>query len=266
VILIGERLNSSRASVRQALEARNEAYLIQEARRQVEAGAQFIDFNASALMEKEIDILQWAVPLLQQNLTVPLAIDTPNPQAMAVGLKLHQGQAILNSISAEKSRLEAMLPLIKEFSPLVIALCLDEDGVPSQPENCLRIATRLINTFQKNNIPLENIFLDPLVRPIGVNPEAGLIFLRSLELIKENFPGVKTVAGISNVSFGLPWRASINRTLLILAVQRGLEAAICNPLDKDLMAQLLAAEALLGRDPRLTNFLQFYRQHKDKKK
>lgn len=265
MILIGERLNSSRSPVRQALERRDENFLIQEARRQVAAGAQYIDFNASALMEKEIEILQWAVPLLQQNLNIPLAIDTPNPQAMEVGLQLHQGQAILNSISAEKSRLEAMLPLIKTYSPLVIALCLDDEGVPATAEDCLRIAEQLIAAFQKNNLPLENIFLDPLVRPLGVNPEAGLIFLRSLELLKKEFPQVKTVAGISNVSFGLPWRPLINRTLLILARQRGLDAAICNPLDKDLLAQLRVAEALLGEDPRLSNFLQFYRSHKNKK-
>ena len=265
MILIGERLNSSRSPVKQALENKDENYLIREARRQMTAGAQYIDFNASALMEKEIETLQWAVPLLQQELNIPLAIDTPNPQAMEVGLKLHQGQAILNSISAEKARLEAMLPLIKSYSPLVIALCLDDGGVPSQPEDCLRIAEQLIAIFQKNNVPLANIFLDPLVRPVGVNPQAGLIFLRSLELLKKKFPEIKTVAGISNVSFGLPWRPLLNRTFLILARQKGLDAAICNPLDKDLVAQLHATEALLGEDPGLSNFLQFYRNYQKKK-
>jgi len=89
---------------------------------------------------------------------------------MKVGLEVHHGQAILNSITAEKSRLEAMLPLVKDYSPLVIALCLDEQGVPSQPEDCLKIADKLLEIFQKNGVPEQNIFLDPLVRPLGVNP------------------------------------------------------------------------------------------------
>jgi len=262
VIIIGERLNSSRQVVYQALVTKNENFLINEARRQVEAGAQFVDLNVSALLEKEAEALHWAIPLLQQNLDIFLAIDTLNPQAMKVGLEVHHGQAILNSITAEKSRLEAMLPLVKDYSPLVIALCLDEQGVPSQPEDCLKIADKLLEIFQKNGVPEQNIFLDPLVRPLGVNPEAGKIFLRSLELIKKNFPQVKTVAGISNVSFGLPWRALLNRTLLLLARGKGLDAAICNPLDKKLTAQLRAIEALLGLDPQLTNYLGFYRQQK----
>jgi len=228
-----------------ALVTKNENFLINEARRQVEAGAQFVDLNVSALLEKEAEALHWAIPLLQQNLDIFLAIDTLNPQAMKVGLEVHHGQAILNSITAEKSRLEAMLPLVKDYSPLVIAL-----------------SDKLLEIFQKNGVPEQNIFLDPLVRPLGVNPEAGKIFLRSLELIKKNFPQVKTVAGISNVSFGLPWRALLNRTLLLLARGKGLDAAICNPLDKKLTAQLRATEALLGLDPQLTNYLGFYRQQK----
>lgn len=263
MIIIGERLNSSRQAVHHAFKTKDEKFLIQEAKRQVEAGAQFLDLNASALLEKEVDTLRWAIPLLQQNLNVSLAIDTPNPQAMKIGLELHQGQAILNSITGEKSRLAAMLPLIKDYSPLVIALCLDDDGLPAQPEDCLKIAEKLLEIFQKNDVPEENIFLDPLVRPIGVNSEAGGIFLRSLELIKNNFPQVKTVAGISNVSFGLPWRPVLNRTLLLLARGKGLDAAICNPLDKELVAHLRAADALLGFDPQLANFLLLYRQQKN---
>ncbi len=262
MIIIGERLNSTRKPVFQAFENKDEKYLVSQAKEQENAGADYIDLNASALLDREIETLKWATPLLKKKLSIPLSIDTPDVRAMEEGLKIHKGRAILNSISGESKRINAFLPLIKTYKPRVIVLCLDDEGLPKNSDKELSIAAKMVSILEKEGIGLEDIFLDPLVRPVGVDQNASKLFLESLEKIKKNLPGVKTIAGISNVSFGLPRRRLLNRVFLVLALQNGLDAAILDPLDKELMASLSAAEALLGKDPSLKNYLSYVRSGK----
>lgn len=262
MIIIGERLNSSRSAVREALERRDEDYLVGQALAQVQAGAGFIDLNCAALLEKEVETLAWAVPLLQKSVRVPLSIDSPNAQAMARALEAHQGQALLNSLSGEEARLRALLPLIRERKPKVIVLCLDDEGLRRDAEAVADLAERLSDRLVKEGASPDDLFLDPLVHPAGVEPEAPGLFLRALGLIKRRLPGFKTIAGLSNVSFGLPDRRLVNRTFLILALAEGLDAAILDPLDADLMDSLVTAEALLGRDPSLKAYLRLARARK----
>lgn len=259
MILIGERLNSSRTEVREALASRNEAYLIEQASAQERAGAAYLDLNASALLEGEVEALRWAIPLLQQHIRVPLALDTPDPVAMEEALKLHQGRPLLNSLTAEPSRIDRLLPLVQAFRPRVIALCLDEEGLPRDSDRAVAIAEQLVELLNNQGLAEDDIFVDPLVRPVGVDSSAAALFLTALEKIKVRLPRIKTVAGLSNVSFGLPGRKLLNRTLLVLAMKAGLDAAICDPLDTELRAALTAASALLGQDPSLRNYLQFQR-------
>jgi 5-methyltetrahydrofolate corrinoid/iron sulfur protein methyltransferase len=263
MIIVGERLNSSRESVRRALENRDAAFVLDQARRQAEAGAAYIDLNAAALMDQEVEALRWAIPVLQNELSVPLALDTPNPAAMAEALRIHRGKPLLNSLTAEPERLDALLPLVREHKPCVIALLLDDKGPPPDADGALAVAEKLLVRLTREGLADDEIFLDPLVRPVGVESRFATVFLDSLEKIKTCLPGVKTIAGLSNVSFGLPQRKLLNRTLLVLALERGLDAAICDPLDADLRAALRAAEALLGRDPSLRNYLKFIREKSD---
>jgi len=262
MIIVGERLNSTRSQVLQALERKDKRHLIDEAKKQEAAGASYIDLNAAALLEKEVERLKWAIPILQKELKIPLSIDTPNPEAMEEGLKIHKGQAIMNSLSGETKRIKTFLPLVSKYRPRVIALCLDDEGLPRSSDRELSIAARLVTLLRKEGVGLEDIFLDPLVRPVAVDHKAGELFLESLEKIKKNFPRVKTVAGISNISFGLPRRKLLNRTFLILALKAGLDAAIVDPLDKEIMAAVSAAEALLGKDPSLKGYLKSIRNGK----
>lgn len=266
MIIVGERLNSTRTAVRRSLEEKDKTWLVKEALNQEIAGASFIDFNASALHEKEIVTLSWAIPLLQEKTKLPLAIDTPNPEAMKKGLSLHQGQALLNSLTAEKNKYKSLIPLIQEYSPQVIALCLDEKGLPSTAQKTVDNAAKLLEILDKISFPLEDLFLDPLVRPIGIDPQAGQLFLDSLILLKKTFPEIKTIAGISNVSFGFPQRSLLNRTFLVLALQSGLDAAICDPLDKEIMASLRAAEALLGKNNGMTRYISFLKEENKREK
>lgn len=265
MIIIGERLNSTRKPVFQALHARDEKYLLNEAFKQEKAGADYIDLNTATLLEQEISTLKWAIPLLQKKLKIPLCIDTPNPEAMSEGLRIHKGKALLNSLSGESQRMKAFLPLIEKHKPRVIVLCLDDKGIPIDPDDELSIAEKMVNLLLKKGTKAEDIFIDPLVRPIGVDPKAGKIFFDSLEKIKKNIPRIKTIAGISNVSFGLPRRRLLNRAFLVLAIEKGLDAAILDPLDTDIIGSLFSTQALLGEESAMKNYLGYIRRKRKEK-
>lgn len=259
MIIVGERLNSSRRPVLEALNRKDKKYLVDQAKKQEEAGASYIDLNTAALLDKEVQTIKWAIPLLQKGVNIPISIDTPNPQAMEEGLKIHKGQALLNSLSGESNRIKALLSLIKEYRPRLIVLCLDDKGLPKTSDKELSIAKKMVNLLDKEGVNHEDIFIDPLVRPIGFDQNAGELFLESLEKIKKNLPSVNTIAGVSNVSFGLPRRKLLNRAFLVLAIQRGLDAAILDPLDREILTALRSAEALLGKDTALKNYLTLIR-------
>ena len=259
MIIIGELLNSSRKSVLEALQCRVAKFICEQAWNQEQAGAAYIDINAAALMDGEIEELRWAIPLLQGESKIPLSIDTPNPKAMEAALKIHKGRALLNSVTGEKSSLEAMLPIIREFKPRVIALCLEESGPPTSVDIAPVRAQRLSEVLTRAGLQPEDIFFDPLVRPIGVDATSGALFLDSVKKIKREMPHVKTIAGLSNVSFGMPQRRLLNRTFLALAMARGLDAAICDPLDNEIQGTIHAAAALLGQDASLKSYLRFSR-------
>lgn len=262
MIIVGERLNSSRRSVLEALNRKDKKYVVAQAKKQEKAGASYIDLNTAALLDKEVQTLKWAIPLLQKELRIPLSIDTPNPEAMEAGLNIHKGKALLNSISGETNRIKTFLPLIREYKPRIIVLCLDDEGLPENSDKELSIARKMVNLLDKEGVEHKDIFIDPLVRPIGVDQRAGELFLEALEKIKKNLPSVNTIAGVSNVSFGLPRRKSLNRAFLVLALQKGLDAAILDPLDKEILTALYSAEALLGKDPSLKDYLAFIRSNK----
>jgi 5-methyltetrahydrofolate--homocysteine methyltransferase len=179
---------------------------------------------------------------------------------MEAALNIHQGRALLNSLSGDAKCLREMIPLIRDYRPRVIALCLDESGPPQSADHALSKAERMVGLLAREGVSPEDIFIDPLVRPIGVDSNSGALFLESVERIKKNLPDVKTIAGLSNVSFGLPQRRQLNRTFLALALSRGLDAAICDPLDDELQATLHAAQALLGKDPSLKKYLKAFRE------
>lgn len=262
MIIVGERLNSTRTEVFEALRRRDGDWLAGEAVKQQEAGAAFVDLNCAALLDGEIDALKRHIPLLQERLRVPLAVDSPNPEALEAGLKTHRGRPLLNSLSGESKKLEALLPLIGEFKPKVIALCLDDSGLPETPEKSLAVARRLADLLLDRGLAPEDVFLDPLVRPVGVDPGSVGRFLKALEMIKTGLAGFKTIAGLSNVSFGMPSRRLLNRTFLVLCLKGGLDAAILDPLDEEAMSALAAAEALLGGEGALRGFLQWARGKK----
>jgi 5-methyltetrahydrofolate--homocysteine methyltransferase len=262
VIVIGERINSTREEIARAIEARDAAFIKEAARVQVEAGAHFLDVNAGVFLAAEPEHLTWLVQTVQEAVDVPLSIDSARAEALAPALEAHRGRAMLNSISGERERLEKILPLVEKFRPTVIALCMDERGLPDSPQRTLEVAEKLVDALSSRGVEKAGIYLDPLVRPVGTDPEVGMLAFRSAMKIKEGLPGSKIICGLSNVSFGLPLRGLLNRNYLSMMVAAGIDAVIADPLDAGLMANLRASLALAGRDAHLRDYLKAFREGK----
>ena len=175
-------------------------------------------------------------------------------------VKVHKGTPMLNSISLEKDRYENMLPVVKGKDMKVIALCMSDEGMPYTKDDRLKIANKLINNLVQNNVPLENIYVDPLVQPIGSGDNFGKEFIDTIEAIHAEYEGINTICGLSNISYGIPKRKFVNQTFMVMAITKGLNAAIMNPLDKRMMASVIATETLLGKDPFCENYVTKYRE------
>ena len=189
----------------------------------------------------------------------PCALDSPDPAAIAAAMSVHRGTPMINSISLEKKRYRDLLPVLAGTDLKVIALCMSDEGMPRTVDDRMRVAAELVEGLLQNNISRENIFVDPLVQPLSVNDTFGTEFINAIEAIVHAFPGIHTACGLSNISYGLPARNFLNRVFMTMAITKGLDGAIINPLDQDMMATITAAEALAGRDEYCANYLKAYR-------
>jgi cobalamin-dependent methionine synthase I len=262
MLIVGELINASRKKIRAAIEDQDKDAIQQIAVQQFENGADFIDVNAGVFMGKEAGYLKWLVTTVQEELEAPCCIDSPDPQAIEAALSVHKGTPMINSISMEKERYDALMPIIAGTDCKVVALCMSDAGMPETAEARLSIAEDLINNLVKNNVALENIYVDPLVQPLSTNDNYGTEFLTSIEMIMSRFPGIHTVCGLSNISYGLPERMLLNQTFMVMAITKGLDGAIVNPLDNKMMAAIVTAETLAGKDEWCAEYLQAYRQKK----
>jgi cobalamin-dependent methionine synthase I len=262
MLVVGELINASRKAIAVAIEAQNEEEIKKVASDQVQAGADFVDVNAGVFVGKEADYLQWLVKTVQDEVDAPCCIDSPDPVAIEKALAVHKGMATINSISLEKERYEALLPLVADTDLKIVALCMSDEGMPETCEERVKIADKLINSLVGKNVPIENIYVDPLVQPVSTNGDFGVEFLNAVEKIMTGFPGVHTMCGLSNISYGLPLRKHLNQNFAVMAVARGLDGLIINPLDKQMMANIIAAETLAGRDNYCMNYLKAYRDNR----
>ena len=259
MIIIGELINASRKSVAAAIENHDAAAIQKLAVDQADNMTNYIDVNAGIFVDDETDYLTWLVKTVQEATDVPCAIDSPNPKAIEAALRIHKGCAMVNSISLEKDRYDNLMPIIAGTDLKIVALCMSDQGMPITVDDRLKIADKLINGLLQNNIPVENIFVDPLVQPLSVDTTYGLGFINTIEAITSEFEGIHTACGLSNISYGLPGRKHLNRTFMIQAILKGLDGAIINPLDKGMIAAITAAEALAGKDDFCMNYLKAFR-------
>ncbi|HWR45864.1 methyltetrahydrofolate cobalamin methyltransferase [Sporomusa sp.] len=259
MLIVGELINASRKAIGEAIRAQDAEAVKKVAIDQREAGANFIDVNAGIFVGEEAKYLQWLVKTVQEATNAPCCIDSPDPQAVHAALSVHKGIAMINSISLEKERFDALLPIIAGTDLKVVALCMSDEGMPETTAQRLSVADRLINGLVQNNVPIDNIYVDPLVQPVATNKDFGIEFLNAIAAISTEFKGVHTMCGLSNISYGLPNRKFINQAFAIMAIAKGLDGLIINPLDKRMMANLITAETLVGRDDYCSNYLRAFR-------
>ncbi len=247
-VIIGERINPTGRKKLSADVASGAMTLVrQDARAQVAAGAHMLDINVGVPGIDEAAAMRRAVLAVQEAADVPLSVDSSTPAALEAGLSACIGKPLVNSASGEASRLEAVLPAVRRFGAALIFLALDDEGIPPTAEGRFRLAERVLREAEAAGMRREDVFIDCLTLPVGAEPAAALETLKAIRLVKERL-GLRTVLGLSNVSFGMPNRPLLNATFMAMALREGLDAAIVNPLDPVLMDAILAARVLLMRD------------------
>lgn len=260
MLVVGERINTSRPGVEPAVRERNKKFIIDEVVRQASAGAGMIDVNAGTLQDDEAEALNWLVQVAQGAMDLPLCIDSPDPDALMKALRVHNGKALINSITGEDARFGEIFPLIVEYRAAVVALAMDDSGIPADSAGRLRVAGRLVERLTAGGMSPGDIYVDTLVQPVSTDTNHGAAVLETIAGIKKNYTGVKTICGLSNVSYGLPSRRLLNRTFLAMCVAAGLDAVICDPLDRELMQTVYAADAIAGRDEFCIAYITAFRE------
>ncbi len=260
MFIIGEKINATRKSIDAAIKSRDAAYIQKVAKDQSEAGSNWLDVNCGTLASsEEIDTMGWLVETVQRVTDIPLCIDSPNAEALAAGLAVHKGEKpLINSISAESNRYDSVLPLVKQYDAGVIALCNDDRGLPSTKEMAIEVGDVLVHRLLKDGVDIDKIYLDPLVRTLATNAEAVVTTLEVIRELLNRFPGLHFVSGLSNVSYGLPERRHLNRAFVVMSIAFGLDAVIIDPLDKNIIALIYAAEALVNKDAFCMNYIRTY--------
>jgi len=260
MLIIGELINCTRKKVGEAAVKRDAEFFKDLARKQAKAGASMLDVNGG-LVGQEVELLSWLVDIVQEVVDIPLCLDSADPQALMKALPLCKQRPMVNSISDEPARW-AMLPVLKEHRPKVIALCLPESGMPTGVEDRVATASRLVDRLTAEGFALDDIYVDGCVMPVSTSADQGIKLLAAVGQIVTRYPGVHASAGVSNVSFGLPIRKLLNETFLLLLAAHGLDAAIVDPCDPQLMMAIMAAEVLLGRDKNCRKYLTAFREGK----
>lgn len=256
--IIAEKINGTRKEVGAAVADRDGAFIQNLARRQAEAGATYIDVNAGTGKTEPEDLV-WLVDTVQAAVDLPLCIDSASPAALAAALPHAARLPLVNSISGERSRLEGVLPLVAEHGTPVIALAADDRGISRELDSRMEVVRRVLGATRAAGVADELVYVDPLVLPLAGFDQSGAVALAAMRAVRAEFPAVKLAVGLSNLSYGLPARSLINRVFLAFAVDAGLDAALMDPNDADLMQELAAAELVLGRDPFCRQYTQAYR-------
>jgi 5-methyltetrahydrofolate--homocysteine methyltransferase len=265
MIIIGERINATRKNVGKAIAEKNAEFIRKECSNQIKNGAHYIDLNAGLgrgqAQEKE-DLL-WLVNTVQETGEIPLCLDSSDPQVIEGAIKQCKSEdKMINSISGEKERIEGILPIIEKYPECkIIALTMDDSGIPAEAGKRVDIAEKLISLLREKEVKDENIFVDFLAQPVGTGSDNGIISLETLKKIKQQFPKVKTTCGLSNISFGLPERETINKYFLALSIGYGMDSAIVDPTVYGIREAIFAAEALIGKDEFCMNYIKNFREN-----
>ena len=258
ITVVGERINpTGKKRLQQALRERDSSYPCAQAVAQAEAGAEVLDVNAGLPGIDEPATLEQLVRDLQAVTDLPLQLDSSNPDALSHALRIYNGKPIVNSVNGEQSTLDMILPLCKKYGAAVVGLALDEHGIPATADGRFAIAQRIVKAANAVGIPNEDIYIDCLTLTASAQQEGAVQTLEALTRCKKEL-GVRTVLGVSNISFGLPCRGYLNTTFLTMAMVAGLDLAIMNPNTPEMMAAVRAYRVLTSQDPQSTDYVAAY--------
>ncbi|MBP5467403.1 MAG: homocysteine S-methyltransferase family protein, partial [Clostridia bacterium] len=262
-LIIGERINpTGKKRFKQALIENDKGYILKEGVDQAESGADILDVNVGIPDIDEKAVLPDTVADLQAVIDLPLQIDTSDTVAMEKAVRLYNGKPLINSVSGKKASMDAVFPVAKKYGGAIIALTLDDNGIPPTAEGRLAVAENVLKEAKKYGIGKEDIIFDTLCMTVSANPDAARITLDALKLIKEK-TGCRVSLGISNVSFGLPDRETLNAEFLTLALSAGLDMAIINPFSAPVMKSVYAFNALTGKDKNFGEYVAFATRNAD---
>src|SRR4051794_17378521 len=258
--IIGERINPTGRKTFQA-QLQNADLSQIEIDVAQQSAADMLDVNVGDPLADEVALMARAIPLVQSLTEQPICIDSSVIEALEAGLAAYEGKALVNSVTGEDERLEAILPLIAKHGAAVVALANDETGIPETPEQRLAIARKIVSAAEDHGIPRADVVIDPLAMTVGAATDAVLVTLRTIRLIREEL-GVNMTLGASNVSFGLPERHALNAAFLAMAAAAGLTSAIMNALAPECVQSVRASDLLLGKDEWGASWISKFRERK----
>jgi 5-methyltetrahydrofolate--homocysteine methyltransferase len=257
--VIGERINpTGRKAFQAQLQAGDLSQLETDVVQQVEGGADMLDVNVGDPLADEVGLMGRAIPMVQGLTDLPLCIDSSVIEALEAGLGAYDGKALVNSVTGEDERLEAILPIVARHGAAVIGLAND-DEIPMEPQRRLEVARKIVGAAGDHGIPPEDVIIDPLAMPVGAEPRAVTLFVETLHLLREEL-GVNTTCGASNTSFGLPGRHTLGAAFLAVAQSHGLTSAIMDARRDETVEAVRATDFLLGRDEWGANWIRRYRE------
>ena len=257
--VIGERINpTGRKAFQAQLQSGDLSQLDIDAAEQVEGGADMLDVNVGDPLADEVALMRAAVARVQDLTDLPLVIDSSIIEALEAGLDAYEGKALVNSVTGEDERLEAILPIVARHGAAVIGLAND-DEIPMEPERRIEIAKKIVSAAGDHGIPPEDVIIDPLAMPVGAEPRAVTLFVETLHLLRDEL-GVNTTCGAGNTSFGLPGRQTLGAAFLAVAQSHGLTSAIMDSRRPEMVDAVRATDFLLGRDEWGAAWIRMYRE------
>ncbi len=254
--VIGERINTTLKKVQAAVIDKDIAYIQEDVKKQEVCGATYIDVNAGARIGHEKKDMKWLLKVIQEVTTLPLCLDSPDPEVLEMAYAMVDKTPMVNSISLEKDRFESMIPFLKGKECKIIALCMDDSGMPKSADDIVNRAKGIVGELENIGIKRENIYVDPLIQPMSVDNNNGMMAMDAVKAIMTDLKGVHTTGGLSNISYGLPQRKIINRIFLSMMMKAGFDSAIMDPLDAEIMAAMKTAEMIKGNDSYCMNYLK----------
>ena len=256
-VLIGERINpTGKKKIKEALRKADYNYILTEGLRQADKGVQMLDVNAGLPEIDEAAAMTAIVQQLQAVTDLPLQLDTTNADALSRAMRIYNGKPLINSVNGNRESMDSVFPLVQKYGGAVIALTMDEEGIPETAEKRLAIAAKIVDEAKKYGIDKKDIVVDPLALTISSNQKSALVTLESIKLIKEKL-GVHTSLGVSNISFGLPCRDNVNSAFFAMALQKGLDAAIMNPFSENMMNVYYAYNMLTDKDSNCEEYIAY---------